>query len=87
MDEFLCCRGCEGRTDFRDVAKVEEGYFDQLANVGLKGEGGVEDHAKVTCLGGGGNRSAIDVECEVVGFGEGGFGADEEELCFVAVEF
>lgn len=27
------------------------------------------------------------LECEVVGFGEGRFGADEEELCFVAVEF
>lgn len=66
---------------------MEEGYFDQLTDVWLKGEGGVEYYAKVACLGGGGNRDANDVECEVVGFGEGRFGADEEELCFVAVEF
>lgn len=59
---------------------MEEGYFDQLTDVWLKGEGGVEYYAKVACLGGGGNRDGIDVECEVVGFGEG-------ELCFVAVEF
>ena len=58
-----------------------------MADVGLEGEGGVKYHAKVACLGGGGNRGAIDGECQVGGFAEGGFGADEEEFSFIAVEF
>lgn len=38
-------------------------------------------------MGGGGNSGAINGECGVVEFAEGRFGADEEEISFVAVEF
>ena len=41
---------------------MKEGGFDDVADVGFKGEGGVDNYAKVADLGGGGDNGAIDVK-------------------------
>ena len=43
----------EGGPDFGNVAEVEEGGFDCLFYVVVKGEGGVEYDPKVACMKGG----------------------------------
>lgn len=38
----LGSRGCEGGSDLGNIAQVVEGDFDNLADVGLKGEAGIK---------------------------------------------
>lgn len=87
MNESFSSGGCERGSDFGDVAEVKEGGFNDLTDVRLKGEGGIKDNAKVAGLGRWGDNGAVDGESGVIGFAECGFGADQKEFCFVAVEF
>ena len=52
----------------------------------VKGEGAVQDDAKVACREGGTNSGVVNGQGEVASFGEGGFGAYEEEFRFITVE-
>ena len=49
-------------SDFGNAAEVEVGGLDNGANMGIKGEGGVQDNAKVACKGGGRDDRAVDGE-------------------------
>ena len=40
-------------SDFGDTAEVEVGGLDSGADMGIKGESGVQDNTKVACHGGG----------------------------------
>ena len=51
MDEGLSSRGGEAVSDFSNAAEVEIGGLDSGADMGIKGEGGVQDNAKVACQG------------------------------------
>lgn len=87
MDESFSSGRCERGSEFGDVAEMKEGGFNDMADVRLKGEGGIKDHAKIAGLGRWGDSGAIDGESGVIDFAECGFGAYEEEFCLIAVEF
>ena len=65
---------------------VESSFYD-LTDMRFKGEGGVQYHVMVACLGQRGDSSAVDGEIGVVGSAKGGLGANEEELSFVTIDF
>lgn len=87
MNESFSSGGCERGSDFGDVTEVEERGFDDMADVGLKGEGGIKDHTKVSGLGRWGDNGVVNGESGVIGFAECGFGANEKKFCFVTVKF
>ena len=87
MNDSFNSRGCERGSDFGDVAEMKEGDFNDMTDMGLKGEGGIKDHAKVAGLGRWEDNSAIDDESGDIDFAECRFRAYEEEFCFIAVEF
>ena len=51
----------------------------------IEGEGGIKDDAKVAYQGGGSDGRGVNSECNGSSFIESGFGANEEEFCFVTV--
>ena len=55
--------------------------------MGIKGESGVQDNTKTACQGGGRDDWVVNGKWEGSNFLKSGFGANEEELCFVTVEF
>ena len=62
MDEGLGSRGREAVSDFGNAAKVEVGGLDNGADMGIKGEGGVQDNAEIACQGGGSDGRGVDGE-------------------------
>ena len=61
--------------------------FGDLFYMRQEGEGGVQDDSKVTDMRGGVDNGFVDVQCEgAYGFGEG-FGTDDQDFRFIAVEF
>ena len=64
-----------------------EGFFGDQFYMRQEGEGGVQDDSKVTDMRGGVDNGFVDVQCEgAYGFGEG-FGTDDQDFRFIAVEF
>ena len=49
MDEGFSSRGGEAVSDFGNAAEVEVGGLDSGADMGIKGEGRIQDNAKVAC--------------------------------------
>ena len=72
MNESLSSGLGKCGTEAGNVTEVEKCCFGDLVDVGLKGEGGIQNVAKVADRGGGGNNGAVNVQGEVMeGAGEG----------------
>lgn len=50
VDQCYSNRACKRGPDLGDIAKEIDRGFDNLANIGVKGEGGVKDHAKFSSV-------------------------------------
>ena len=62
MDEGFSSRGGEAVSDFGNAAEVEIVSLDNGADMGIKGEVGVQDNAMVACQGGGRDDRAVNGE-------------------------
>lgn len=62
VDEGFGSRGREAVSDFGDAAEVEVGGLDYGADMGIKGEGGVQDNAEIACQWGGSDGRGVDGE-------------------------
>ena len=52
MDECLSSGSGQFGAEAGDASEVEKGGFGNMVNVGVEGEGGVQDNSKVTDFGG-----------------------------------
>jgi hypothetical protein len=87
MDECLCSRLGECGTEAGNVTEVEKGCFGNIIDMGLVGEGGIQDDTKVADFIGGGDGGSVNVEGEIYGGAGEGIRTNDEDFGFIAVEF
>lgn len=64
---------------------MKEGCFSDIVDMGLVGEGGIQDDTKIADFGGGGDDGAVNVQGEVCGGAGEGIGTNNEDFGFIAV--